>query len=72
MLFRSTSADAVEHSALLANTLLPHSDTAGVLFYPMARLSRDADGPGHGKKAGTLKVTVPVGAERFEFALRVE
>jgi hypothetical protein len=38
----------------------------------MVKLSRDEDASGHGKKAGTLKVTVPVGTERFEFALRVE
>ena len=65
---RQNSADYVEHAALLANTIAPNAEAAGVLFYPMARLAR---GP-HGKKSGTVRLTVPVGQEKFDLEFTVE
>jgi hypothetical protein len=69
---RQTSPDYVERSALLANTILPQADTTGLLFYPMAKLSHQEGASGSGKNARRVKVTVPVGAERFEFVLGIE
>jgi len=61
---RQTMPDTVEQFALLANTIPPRGNVAGVLFYPLGKL---AERPISGKKARAVRVTVPVGEESFRF-----
>ena len=67
---RQTSPDYVEQSAFLANTITPQSDADGILFFPAPKQAH-TESPS-GKKTGTVRVTVPVGDEKFEFRLIVE
>jgi hypothetical protein len=69
---RQNSPDYVEQSAFLANTITPRSDADGVLFFPMPKLAHGVPLATNGKKAGLLRVAVPVGDEKFEFVLVVE
>ena len=69
---RQNSPDYVEQSAFLANTITPQSDADGVLFFPMPKLTRGVPLAKNGKKAGMVRVTVPVGEEKFQFSLVVE
>src|SRR5271157_2338413 len=69
---RQNSPDYVEQSAFLANTITPQSDADGVLYFPMPKLARDVPLAKNGKKAGLVRVTVPVGEEKFRFILVVE
>jgi hypothetical protein len=69
---RQNSPDYVEQSVFLANTITPQSDADGVLFFPMPKLTRSVPLTRNGKKAGMVRVTVPVGEERFQFSLVVE
>jgi hypothetical protein len=68
---RQNSPDYVEQNAFLANTITPQSDMDGVLFFPMPK---QAHGPRakNGQKAGLVRLTVPIGEERFQFTLTVE
>ncbi len=68
---RQTSPDYVEQNAFLANTITPQTDADGVLFFPMPKLAQSALAR-EGKKAGMVRVTVPVGEEKFQFNLTVE
>ncbi len=67
-----SSADAVEQDALLANTIPPHANVGGVLYFPLGKLSEAAPAGEHGKKARHVCVTVPVMGEEFRFELPVE
>jgi len=69
---RQNSPDYVEQSAFLANTITPRSDADGILFFPMPKLARGVPLAINGKKAGLVRVTVPVGDEKFELVLVVE
>jgi hypothetical protein len=69
---RENSPDYVEQSAFLANTITPQSDTDGVLFFPMPRLKHGVPLAKNGQRAGLVRVTVPVGEEKFQLVLMVE
>ena len=69
---RQNSPDYIEQSALLANTITPQSDADGVVYFPMPKLTHGVPLAKNGKKAGMVRVTVPVGEEKFEFLLVVE
>ncbi len=69
---RQVSPDCVEQTSFRANTIPPRADLDGVFYYPMGKLARD---PAVSKKVGKsrmVRVTVPVGDERFQFILGVE
>jgi len=67
---RQTAPDAVEQYALLANTIPPRGNVAGVLFYPLGKLAERPTATG--KKARSVRVTVPAGGESFQFEMAVE
>jgi hypothetical protein len=69
---RQNSPAYVEQSAFLANTITPQSDVDGILYFSMPKLTRGVPLAKNGNKAGTIRVTVPVGEEKFEFLLVVE
>lgn len=69
---RQNSPEYIEQSAFLANTITPKSDADGVLYFPMPKLRHGVPLATNGKKAGMLRVTVPVGDETFQFLLVVE
>jgi len=69
---RQNSPDYVEQSAFLANTITPQSDSDGVLFCPMPKLAHGVPLARNGKRAGIVRVTVPIGEEKFQFMLMVE
>lgn len=66
------SPDYVEQCGLLANTIPPRGNVAGVVYYPLGKLSESAAVAEHGKKGRAVHVTVPVGGESFQFELAVE
>jgi hypothetical protein len=68
----SSSPDSVEEFALLANTVPPRANVAGVLYFPLGKLSEAKSDSEHGKKAGRVRVTVPVTGEDFRFELPVQ
>jgi len=69
---RQNSPDKVEDVALRANTVPPHANVAGVLYYPLNKLSESAAAGEHGKKGRLVRVTVPVMGDSFQFELPVE
>jgi hypothetical protein len=69
---RQNSPGYVEQSVFLANTITPQSDVDGILYFPMPKLTHGVPLAKNGKKAGMVRVTVPVGEEKFEFSLGVE
>ncbi len=69
---RQNSPDFVEQCALLSNTIPQRANVAGVLYFPLGKLSESAAASNHGKKARLVRVTVPVGSESFQFVLPVE
>jgi hypothetical protein len=69
---RQTTPDYVEQSAFLANTITPQTDTDGVLFFPMPKLAHGVHLAKNGNKAGMVRVTVPVGEEKFQLVLTAE
>jgi hypothetical protein len=64
--------DYVENATFRANTIAPRGNVAGVLYYPMGKLSATPSVAEHGKKGRMVRVMVPVMGEKFEFALPVE
>lgn len=68
---RQNSPEFGEQSAFLANTITPQSDVDGVLYFPMPKLTHGLPLAKNGNKAGIVRVTVPVGEEKFEFLLIV-
>lgn len=66
------SPDYVEQCGLLANTIPPRGNVAGVVYYPLGKLSESAAVADHSKKGRAVHVTVPVGGESFQFDLAVE
>ncbi len=69
---RQVSPDYLERTSFLANTIPPRADLEGIFYYPMSKLARD---PAASKKASLtrmVRVTVPVGAEKFQFTIAVE
>jgi len=69
---RETTPDYVEQSAFLANTITSQTDADGVLFLPMPKLAHGVPLAKNGRKAGMVRVTVPVGEEKFQLVLMVE
>ena len=69
---RQNSPDFVEQCALLSNTIPPRANVAGVLYFPLGKLSESPAAASNGKKARMVRVTVPVGSESFQFVLPVE
>ncbi|HKD85046.1 MAG TPA: hypothetical protein VKB58_09885 [Terriglobales bacterium] len=67
---RQTSPDAVEQFAFLANTVPPHANAGGVVFYPLGKLTES--GSSNGKKVRRAQLTVIVEEETFRFELPVE
>jgi hypothetical protein len=65
-----TSPDAVEQFAFLANTVPPHANAGGVVFYPLGKLIES--GSSNGKKVRHAQLTVIVEEETFRFELPVE
>ncbi|MFZ0313859.1 MAG: hypothetical protein WAL85_14225 [Candidatus Korobacteraceae bacterium] len=69
---RQNSPEFVEQCALLANTIPPRSNVAGVLYFPLGKLSEGAAATSNGKKGRLVRVTVTLGSESFQFVLPVE
>ena len=69
---RGTSPESVEDSAFRANTISPGANVAGVLYYPLGKLSESRAVGEHGKKGRLVRVIVPVMGEKFQFELAVE
>lgn len=69
---RQNPPEFVEQVALLANTIPPRSDLEGVLYYPMRKLERDPAVAKHRPQSHLVRITVPVGEEKFQFLLAVE
>ncbi len=69
---RQNEPDYIQENAFLANTIPPRANASGVLFCPLGKLSENAPPSSHGKKGRLLRVTVPVGAESFQFMIPVE
>jgi len=68
---RQVSPDTVEDVAFRANTLPPHANVAGVLYYPLGKLSEGASAE-HGRKHRVVRVTVSLAGEQFALELPVE
>jgi hypothetical protein len=62
----------VEQCSLRANTIPPRANVAGVLYFPLGKLSESAAASNHGKKGRLVRVTVALGGESFQFVLPVE
>lgn len=62
----------VQENAFLANTIPPQANAAGILYSALGKLSASSQAPSHGKKGRLVRVTVPIGAESFQFVLAVE
>jgi hypothetical protein len=69
---RQISPDFVEQCSLRANTIPPRANVAGVLYFPLGKLSEGAAASEHGKKGRQVRVTVALGGESFQFVLPVE
>jgi len=69
---RQGSPDYVEQCGLLANTVPPRANVAGVLYFPLGKLAESAAASNNGKKGRLVRVTVPLGSESFQFVLPVE
>lgn len=69
---RQNPPEFVEQCALLANTVPPRANVAGVLYFPLGKLSESADASNNGKKGRLVRVTVALGGESFQFVLPVE
>jgi hypothetical protein len=66
------SPDFAEQCGLLANTIPPQGNVAGIVYYPLGKLSESAAAGDHGKKGRAVRVNLTVGAESFQFDLAVE
>ena len=69
---RQVSPDYVERISFLANTIPPRADLDGVFYYPMGKLAHGRAAVKKAAKSRMVRVTVPVGDERFQFMLAVE
>jgi len=69
---RQNSPEFVEQCALLANTVPPRANVAGVLYFPPGKLSESAAASEHGKKGRLVRVTALLGSDSFQFVLPVE
>jgi hypothetical protein len=64
--------DYVQQNAFLANTIPPRANASGIFYCPLGKLSESSPAPAHSRKSRLLRVTVPVGAESFQFVIPVE
>ena len=69
---RQNSPDYIARTSLLANTIPPGADLEGVLYYPLGKLARDPAASKRRTNAHIVRVTVPVGGDKFQFVLAVE
>ena len=69
---RQISPDYLERTSFLANTIPPRADLEGVLYYPMGKLTRDPAASKKDTQTRMVRVTVPVGNEKFQFFFAVE
>ncbi len=69
---RQNSPDFVEQCALLANTVPPRANVAGVLYFPLGKLAESAAAANNGRKGRLVRVTVPLGGESYQFVLPVD
>jgi hypothetical protein len=69
---RQNEPDYIQENAFLANTIPPRANASGVLFCPLGKLAESAPPSSHGKKSRLVRVTVPIGAESFQFLIAVE
>ncbi len=69
---RQISPDYLEGTAFLANTIPPRTDLEGVFYYPIGKLVREAAASKKSSQSRMVRVTVPVGDERFQFQFAVE
>ena len=69
---RQNTPEYVEQSNLRANTIPPNASVEGVLYFPLGKLAQEALPAKHTKKARSMRVTVPIGDECFQFLLPVE
>jgi len=67
-----SSPELVEQYALLANTVPPHANAAGVLYYALGKLAEGSPVTAHATKSRRVHLTVPLMGETFEFELPVE
>ena len=68
---RQVSPDYVEQTSFRANTIPSRADQDGVFYYPMGKLER-APAAKKAAKSRLVRVTVPVGEEKFQFTIAVE
>jgi hypothetical protein len=69
---RQNDPDYVQQNAFLANTISPGANASGIFYCPLGKLSESSAMPAQVKKSRLLRVTVPVGAESFQFVIPVE
>jgi hypothetical protein len=69
---RSSDPEHIEDAVLLANTVPPQSDAAGLLYFPMPKTWNTAPSKKKGRKMFAVTVHVQVAEERFTFAFPVE
>ena len=69
---RSTSPNYVEECSLRSNTIPPHANVGGVLYFPLGKLAQESSAANHIRKRRIVRVTVPVDGESFQFVLLVE
>jgi len=69
---RQNTPEYVEQCGFRANTIPPLGNVAGILFYPMGKLSQSSAASDKGRKIRQVRVTVPIGDERFQFVLPIE
>ena len=69
---RMARPEQVEQGEFLANTVPPEGDALGVLYFAMPKLTDRAPISHNGRKSYQVTVTVPVGAEKFQFVFPPE
>jgi hypothetical protein len=69
---RQVSPDYLERTSFLANTIPPRADLEGVFYYPMSKLARDPAASKTAAQTRRVRVSVPVGDEKFQFTIAVE
>ena len=69
---RAVKPDVVEQGEFLANTVPPEGDAVGVMYFAMPKMTDKAPISRNGRKCYRVTVTVPVGAEKFQFVFPPE
>jgi hypothetical protein len=69
---RQVSPDYVEQTSFRANTIPPRADQDGVFYYSMGKLECAPAASKKAAKSRLVRVTIPVGEEKFQFMIAVE